>query len=333
MAMTTWGAKTAVLKRIRTRWEEFLRSKSKEDYITMYVDVPFCESICSYCIFRDSVLENKSQIDEYLKLLAKEMSQFSAIFRGQKICSLYIGGGTPSLLSIGHIKQLVEMIAARFDLEIGPENIYGIEVNPMHLSEALIDFLATSIFNKISVGIQSFDREVLAAVNRRHPPNEILLYHLGYLIASMRRKKSIVNVDMMIGLIEVYPFSRRLNDNEFVKYHHAVMDSLARIMTQYEFRPAKSRASGFTSHAFLNKYTLSYFARGYSHEPRAYNNNLGFGRRADSYIIPLKFFYRKERDNFIILSDSEADQTSVGHAEMLARAANNRASKKKIFFV
>jgi coproporphyrinogen III oxidase-like Fe-S oxidoreductase len=321
----------------------------------MYVDVPFCESICSYCIFRDSVLENKSQIDEYLKLLAKEMSQFSAIFRGQKICSLYIGGGTPSLLSIGHIKQLVEMIAARFDLEIGPENIYGIEVNPMHLSEALIDFLATSIFNKISVGIQSFDREVLAAVNRRHPPNEILLYHLGYLIASMRRKKSIVNVDMMIGLdkqteaslkrdyellanltvpkIEVYPFSRRLNDNEFVKYHHAVMDSLARIMTQYEFRPAKSRASGFTSHAFLNKYTLSYFARGYSHEPRAYNNNLGFGRRADSYIIPLKFFYRKERDNFIILSDSEADQTSVGHAEMLARAANNRASKKKIFFV
>jgi oxygen-independent coproporphyrinogen-3 oxidase len=96
MAMTTWGAKTAVLKRIRTRWEEFLRSKSKEDYITMYVDVPFCESICSYCIFRDSVLENKSQIDEYLKLLAKEMSQFSAIFRGQKICSLYIGGGTVS---------------------------------------------------------------------------------------------------------------------------------------------------------------------------------------------------------------------------------------------
>ena len=74
-------------------WQKFLETKHKNDYISLFINIPFCLERCSYCIYYRNHYTSKNDIDSYLNYIEMEAKRFSSLFRGVNIEALYIGGG------------------------------------------------------------------------------------------------------------------------------------------------------------------------------------------------------------------------------------------------
>lgn len=126
----------------------------------LYVHIPFCEHICYYCDFAKRVPKNSDMINEYLTHLQKE---FDAINITKRVYdTIYIGGGTPSMLDVNQLKTLFEMFKSLAPTE------YTIEVNPeSYTHEKGLLFKSYGI-NRISLGVQSFEQPILDYIGRKH---------------------------------------------------------------------------------------------------------------------------------------------------------------------
>ena len=132
----------------------------------LYVHIPFCESICHYCDFVKRVPKNEQMMDEYLNHLVEEIKSYQDHFK--TIDTIYIGGGTPSMLSV---KQLTVLLDAM--KEIHPKE-YTIEVNPESYSEDKGALFKHYGINRISLGVQTFNQELLHYLNRKHTTDHVL---------------------------------------------------------------------------------------------------------------------------------------------------------------
>lgn len=136
--------------------------------LSLYVHLPFCESICYYCGCNKIVTRDHSRSAKYIKYLDKEM-QLLAPHLGATpaIAQLHWGGGTPTFLPREEMRELMGLIDARFkraeDFEC------SIEVDPRHAPEGTMAFLASLGFNRVSLGVQDFDPAVQKAVHRIQP--------------------------------------------------------------------------------------------------------------------------------------------------------------------
>ncbi|HOI85155.1 MAG TPA: radical SAM family heme chaperone HemW [Acholeplasmataceae bacterium] len=128
--------------------------------------IPFCESICHYCDFVKRVPKNEQMMDEYLNHLVEEIKSYQDHFK--TIDTIYIGGGTPSMLSV---KQLTVLLDAM--KEIHP-NEYTIEVNPESYTEDKGALFKHYGINRISLGVQTFNQELLHYLNRKHTTDHVL---------------------------------------------------------------------------------------------------------------------------------------------------------------
>ena len=137
---------------------------SKE--ISLYIHIPFCISKCSYCdFFSVACKDYKNEIpSEYVDALCKEINYRLSQFKAASLKTVYIGGGTPSILSQNQIRQITDVIK-NAGLSEGYE--FTFEVNPDDVSKPLIDCLEACGVNRISCGIQSFSENVLKSVHRR----------------------------------------------------------------------------------------------------------------------------------------------------------------------
>ena len=127
-----------------------------------YIHIPFCKSKCHYCSFVSfEKLESK---DNYVEALKK---QIQAQYNGEKLNTLYFGGGTPSVLSTNEFKSLISLFNTDKDTEITTE------ANPDGLTEDYLKRLRTCGINRISIGSQSFDDEILKLIGRRHDAKQI----------------------------------------------------------------------------------------------------------------------------------------------------------------
>lgn len=137
----------------------------------LYIHIPFCERICSYCDF--FVDKDVSQIDKYVSYLVREIELFTKdLTEKPKLKSIYFGGGTPSLLSPTQFETILSLLASRFnwleDIEI------SIESNPNSLNlENLINYRKLGI-NRLSVGVQSFNKQELGVMKRNHSPKRAI---------------------------------------------------------------------------------------------------------------------------------------------------------------
>lgn len=130
----------------------------------IYVHIPFCKQACHYCDFHFSVnLDRKKMI---LKALKKEIELRLHEFENEPIQTIYFGGGTPSILKVEEIEQLISAIHEHYPVDTYPE--ITLEANPDDLSKAQIVKLAQSPVNRLSIGIQSFFDEDLKFMNRAH---------------------------------------------------------------------------------------------------------------------------------------------------------------------
>jgi oxygen-independent coproporphyrinogen-3 oxidase len=131
----------------------------------IYVHIPFCDSICHYCDFVKRVPKDKHMIDQYLKALREEILSYQKHF--ESIQTIYIGGGTPSMLDVNQLTYLFDSLK-----DITPVE-YSIEVNPeSYTSEKGKLFKAYGI-NRISLGVQTFNQELLTYLNRKHTKQQV----------------------------------------------------------------------------------------------------------------------------------------------------------------
>jgi oxygen-independent coproporphyrinogen-3 oxidase len=134
---------------------------------SLYIHVPFCTRKCGYCDFF-SVEYDEDLVERYLDALEKEMQFYS-----EKLCTLqtvYIGGGTPSVLSEDGLERLLNAVSRNIRVNDGYE--FTIEANPLTLSGKKIDIMNNYLINRVSLGVQSFNDKMLAALGRAHNEKE-----------------------------------------------------------------------------------------------------------------------------------------------------------------
>jgi len=136
--------------------------------LSLYVHLPFCESICFYCGCNKVVTRDHSRSAKYIKYLEKELALLAPLLAGdRRICQVHWGGGTPTFLGRDEMSGLVAAIDARF--KRSPDFECAIEVDPRHAPAGTMEFLARLGFNRVSIGVQDFDADVQKAVHRIQP--------------------------------------------------------------------------------------------------------------------------------------------------------------------
>lgn len=131
----------------------------------LYIHIPFCESKCIYCDFY-SMANNNHLIDKYIDALLVEAVLRKKELNSETLTTAYLGGGTPSLLSITQLSKLVNGLKKVFDFSEVEE--FTIEVNPDDVTADYIQQAKSLGINRVSMGVQSFSDEDLRFINRRH---------------------------------------------------------------------------------------------------------------------------------------------------------------------
>jgi oxygen-independent coproporphyrinogen-3 oxidase len=163
--------------------------------LSLYVHIPFCESVCYYCACSKVITKHHSQSGPYLQALERETALVARQLAGQQAVSqLHLGGGSPTFLSDAELQQLMTMLRASFRLL--PDAEISIEVDPRTVDEARLAHLACLGFNRLSFGVQDFDADVQQAVHRV----QSLPMVQRLLLASRALGFQSTNVDLIYGL-------------------------------------------------------------------------------------------------------------------------------------
>lgn len=136
----------------------------------IYIHIPFCKSKCAYCNFFSLVSEKK--INDYVNSLKREIVSRKDYLGGEKVKTIYFGGGTPSLLPTKYIDEILKILNNNFDLVSNPE--ITLEANPDTIDKEQLFELKSLGVNRISVGIQSFHDDDLKYLDRKHDSRHAL---------------------------------------------------------------------------------------------------------------------------------------------------------------
>ncbi len=176
--------------------------------LSVYIHIPFCESLCFFCACNKIVTKHHERSAEYLEYLSQEIDlHVKHLGTRQTISQLHLGGGSPTFFSDAELTQLMQLLRKNFVLS--PEGEYSIEVDPRTVNDTRLKYLAALGFNRLSFGVQDFDEEVQIAVHRIQPAEQVFS-----LVETARRLKfDSVNVDLIYGLPKQTPesFARTLN--------------------------------------------------------------------------------------------------------------------------
>ena len=175
--------------------------------LSLYVHLPFCESICYYCACNKVITKDHGRSARYVKYLAREMGLTAQLLEGARhVVQMHWGGGTPNFLNREEMTELVNAIRAHFRLDAKGE--YSIELDPRRVHEDTVPLLAELGFNRISLGVQDFDLAVQKAVNRIQSEEQTLAVMQAAREAGFRS----INVDLIYGLPkqQVIGFNRTL---------------------------------------------------------------------------------------------------------------------------
>jgi len=267
----------------------------------VYIHIPFCESKCHYCAF-SSFVKNAEEQQKYMSSLIEEIQSFS---QKQTIDSIYIGGGTPSLVSTNEMQKLFDCLKNCF---IWNKNIeFTIEANPCSLTKEKLEFYKENGVNRLSIGVQSLENEKLKAIGRRHNSQEAV-----QAIKLAGKYFNNISCDMLIGLPDMDK-SNFLSQIEYlislnIKHISAYMlqvengtllskmidnkeiilpdddqcveayEDMAKLLNKYHFQ--RYEVSNFALKGFESKHNFKYWTG---------EDYIGFGLGAHSYINGVRF--------------------------------------------
>ncbi|MEE8437001.1 MAG: oxygen-independent coproporphyrinogen III oxidase, partial [Candidatus Neomarinimicrobiota bacterium] len=163
--------------------------------LSLYVHLPFCDTLCWFCGCTTVITRNTDKIDQYLEILFREIELLkSKIHKDRNIVQMHYGGGTPTYLSPLQIKSLGKKIQNSFNLSENAE--IGCEMDPRGLTRDHIIALRETGFNRASMGVQDFNPDVQKAVNRINPP-EMIRQVIGWIRSEGFNS---LNLDLIYGL-------------------------------------------------------------------------------------------------------------------------------------
>ncbi|TFW10166.1 oxygen-independent coproporphyrinogen III oxidase [Oxalobacteraceae bacterium OM1] len=147
-----------------------VRAMGARNPLSLYLHIPFCESLCYYCACNKIITKTKSKAETYLGYLLREIDMQARLFAGMnRVEQLHLGGGTPTYLSDEQMGRLMAHLRRSFDFADDAVGEYSIEIDPRTVDPQRVHSLRRQGFNRISLGVQDFDEEVQKAVNRIQP--------------------------------------------------------------------------------------------------------------------------------------------------------------------
>ncbi|WP_277465229.1 radical SAM family heme chaperone HemW [Parabacteroides sp. PF5-6] len=264
----------------------------------LYIHIPFCARRCLYCDFFSHT--DMSHTADYLEALSEEIRLRHGYLAGEPVETIYFGGGTPSQLRAEDFSQIFEMIGRYFDLSACRE--VTLEANPDDLSAAYLQALRPLPFNRISMGVQSFDPEDLLFLQRRHDREQAL----RAVALCQEQGYTNISIDLIYGLPGQTADKWKANLDEVLRLdiphisaYHLIYEegtALHRLLEQEKVKPLEEEESlelfsiliDTLAEAGYRHYEISNFARpGYfSQHNRSYwqgKKYLGLGPSAHSY--------------------------------------------------
>lgn len=191
--------------------------QSTEGIRSVYIHIPFCRNICYYCDFNKVFLEGQP-VDRYLDGLAKEI-EWTLQDVPQRLATLYIGGGTPSTLTLVQWRKLFADLEKYFQLL--PDCEFTIEVNPEDVSRELAELFAAQRVNRISMGVQTFNEKLLKKIGRKHTAADV------YRAIEAFQTAGITNIS--VDLINALP------GETLADYEETLAEALALDLPHYSF--------------------------------------------------------------------------------------------------
>ncbi|WP_019613599.1 oxygen-independent coproporphyrinogen III oxidase [Psychromonas ossibalaenae] len=162
--------------------------------LSLYIHIPFCHKLCYFCGCNKVITRHQSKADKYLDYLEREIKIQAPHFTNRQVSQLHWGGGTPTFLLPEQITRLMNVLRDNFNFKESAE--LSIEVDPREIELSTIDHLAAEGFNRLSLGVQDFNKEVQKAVNREQDEE--------FIIKLLNRAKEqgfkSTNLDMIYGL-------------------------------------------------------------------------------------------------------------------------------------
>lgn len=268
---------------------------------SVYIHIPFCSNICSYCDF-PKIYYHKKWINDYLDALNKEIE---LRYKGELIETIYIGGGTPSSLDIKELEKLFSIIK-----KIKSNNLeFTIECNLENLSKEKIDLFKKNNINRISIGIESFDENNLKFLNRKLDNLELIEYikeigitniniDLIYALPTESKETLINDIDKILQLdvphISTYSliiephtmiYNKKIqNIDDFLDLEmYNIICSKLKNYNHYEI-------SNFSKIGYESKHNLTYWNN---------ENYYGFGMGASGYIDNIRYTNTKSINEYI----------------------------------
>ena len=162
--------------------------------LSLYIHIPFCHKLCYYCGCNKVITRHAHKADEYLDVLEQEIRTRAALLQGREVTQLHFGGGTPTFLTKAQISRLMAILRGEFFFTGNAE--ISIEVDPREIELAMLDHLRGEGFNRLSIGVQDFNKEVQKLVNREQDEE--------FIFAMVERAKQLgfrsTNLDLIYGL-------------------------------------------------------------------------------------------------------------------------------------
>lgn len=297
----------------------------EKEKLGIYVHIPFCKSKCGYCDFC-SHPPRDGEIDRYLNALMLHMQDLSGAAADYSIDTVFIGGGTPTLLTKKQMKSLVTCVRETFALEKDAE--FTVEANPGTVDKAYLRALVSMGVNRISFGLQSANDRELRALGRIHTRDEFTESYKAARAAGFRN----INVDLMYGIphqttesfAETLAFVKALAPEHISVYglkieegtpFYEKRDSLPLPDEETEYAMYR-KADTELSAAGYKHYEISNYARpGFAsrHNKRYWLDEkyLGFGVAAHSYFGNQRYAYTVDMEKYMLEMEHPRDMANI----------------------
>ena len=183
----------------KEKWKEkFARQFDKQNAangISIYIHLPFCESLCTYCGCNKKITQNHSVEEEYLAAIEKEWKLYRRLMSQTPVIrEIHLGGGTPTFFSPQNLKRLLDAIL-KYSI-VHPQHEFSIEGHPNNTTKQHLKLLYSLGFRRISYGVQDLDPEVQRVINRIQPFENVKQATENARAAGFRS----VNFDLIYGL-------------------------------------------------------------------------------------------------------------------------------------
>ena len=279
--------------------------KNINDYLGVYVHIPFCKKICHYCDFC-KILYNDKYISNYLDALEKEIN---LRYKGETVNSIYIGGGTPSSLDVDCVDRLLSILTT---IKLTEDYEYTFECNYEDINIDLINILKSYGVNRISVGVETFDKK-LGEMIGRHIDEELIFDN----IALLKKYFDNINIDLIYGInsdidtlksdiikfleldiphISTYSLIIEEHTKLFIDGHKYISEEVDNEMYEYIKKTLLNNGyihyeiSNYAKEGYMSKHNINYWHNGIYY---------GFGLGAVSYLDNYRISNTKNMSKYL----------------------------------